>query len=347
MKPSKIERGILSAVLILVGLSAVAAISVSCYFLIQAAGEDMSTESATSVYSLVVISFTITVALAAIIPYFISTNTIQSEADDAVNRATKEFDQKIISNKINNLRTDAHLSRMVGQRLRDQNICNWSVGWFYRSIKRYNKIIHSKQEYKELVFVCYLNSTKSILKMAQDAKKEKSVCNYIDNFIGPHESGRSLTRALDQNLIEAEEAEENYARLWRACKDTLDVKHQNETGLSEYNYNPSKIFGKDREIVNYYNSVIDLFNKVSIRILMEYSRLYRSGVVVGDRLSDLANDIESQSDNNDVAYKAVKRYYHNTKSNDRGVTFNSELDRIDYFLTKLIDQVRSPAGPFS
>jgi len=100
-------------------------------------------------FELIITSLTIMFASSIIVPKFMLKleveNAVKEELDDKINKRIDEIFEKRIIEKMNAeiLKTDAHLSRMIALFLtkdNDEKYEIWSIGWCFRSLKRYQKL---------------------------------------------------------------------------------------------------------------------------------------------------------------------------------------------------------------
>jgi len=220
----------------------------SGYIVFTAEGEGLN-EAAT--FSIVLASITLNIALATLIPYFISDSKIKNESERAARvevsglesrildtgtdldelRKSYNSDIELLEKRISgnrdlgqedNWSVDAHLSRMVAYFLYKERDFMWSIGWAARSLKRYIKLIeHDRREYAKYAefFVFNLKVIEqSVYEIVAEAKKGQS----------PELSLEASIRAVMKKNIVANQSHVfeqggRYRPVLRAFKDVLDA----------------------------------------------------------------------------------------------------------------------------
>lgn len=222
-KKEKLYFSILLAVLILLIFTIIANFFTYLFY----GNIFLTTESGT--YSIVLTALAILVSGTFIMPKLILENEVEAEvkryAEEEIQKKTSECIGSEISKVKNELnKTDAHLSRMISFFLTN-DFSVWSIGWAFRSLKRYIKL-DSKQiglnEYYD--FINFINT--GII--------EKSKCSLSANK-------DNLGEIWNKCKNEADNAKDiNYRPTLRAVKDIVDfiydVEVFSKSGFSDDQY---------------------------------------------------------------------------------------------------------------
>ena len=152
---------------------------------------------------------------------------LEEYAKENVKQMVDERFQERIKDTQNELhRTDAHLSRMVAFQLHE-NYPVWSVGWAYRSLKRYKNLNSKKTgfiEYRDFIRFLEEGVIASSIKKFHDEVAEKFQSEHL--YESYHRDMFPLASA--QHVLEEEEAkakEENLRPALRAVKDISDFEY--------------------------------------------------------------------------------------------------------------------------
>ena len=152
---------------------------------------------------------------------------LEEYAKENVKQMVDERFQERIKDTQNELhRTDAHLSRMVAFQLHE-NYPVWSIGWAYRSLKRYKNLDSKKTgfiEYRDFIRFLEEGVIASSIKKFHDEVAEKFQSEH------PYESyhREMFPLASAQHILEEEATkakEENLRPALRAVKDISDFEY--------------------------------------------------------------------------------------------------------------------------
>lgn len=143
-------------------------------------------------------------------------NAVIEYAEKAIQEKAKNcIDEKIQDAKNDNFKTDAHLSRMIAFGLTER-FPVWSIGWGFRSLKRYIKLDASKigfEEYKD--FVVFI----------QTGIIEKSSDVFLESFNADEENDYSpLFKKIKDEAIRAQE-KNVFRPSIRTIKDIADFEY--------------------------------------------------------------------------------------------------------------------------
>ena len=152
---------------------------------------------------------------------------LEKYAKETVKKTLDEHFQERIKSTQNELhRTDAHLSRMVAFQLHEEYPV-WSVGWAYRSLKRYKNLDSKKTgfiEYRDLIRFLEEGVIASSIKKFHDKVAEKFQSEHL--YESYHRDMFPLASA--QHVLEEEATkakEENLRPAIRAIKDIVDFEY--------------------------------------------------------------------------------------------------------------------------
>ncbi|MBD5406573.1 MAG: protein-glutamate O-methyltransferase family protein [Treponema sp.] len=160
---------------------------------------------------------------------------LKKEVEEGLEKYAKEtakktvdehFQERIKSTQNELYRMDAHLSRMVAFQLHE-NYPVWSVGWAYRSLKRYKNLDSKKTsfiEYRDFIRFLEEGVIASSIKKFHDKVAEKFQSEHL--YESYHRDMFPLASA--QHVLEEEEAkakEENLRPALRAVKDISDFEY--------------------------------------------------------------------------------------------------------------------------
>ncbi|MDE6245997.1 MAG: protein-glutamate O-methyltransferase family protein [Treponemataceae bacterium] len=166
---------------------------------------------------------------------FIPKVLLKKEVEEGLEKYAKEtakktvdehFQERIKSTQNELYRMDAHLSRMVAFQLHE-NYPVWSVGWAYRSLKRYKNLDSKKTgfiEYRDFIRFLEEGVIMSSIKKFHDKVAEKFQSEHL--YESYHRDMFPLASA--QHVLEEEEAkakEENLRPAFRAIKDIVDFEY--------------------------------------------------------------------------------------------------------------------------
>lgn len=179
-------------------------------------------------FSLVLSGLAIFVTGTIIIPKFLLEhevkNAVEEYAEKSIQEKAKEcVDSKVQEAKNDNLKTDAHLSRMIAFALTEK-FPVWSIGWAFRSLKRYIKL-----DAKKVGFAEY----RDFIEFIQAGIIEKSSKIFLDNF--DTENEKDYTTLFKKISIEATNANEKnvFRPAIRAIKDISDFEYMVIKGKSK------------------------------------------------------------------------------------------------------------------
>ena len=166
---------------------------------------------------------------------FIPKVLLKKEVEEGLEKYAKEiakktvdehFQERIKSTQNELYRMDAHLSRMVAFQLHE-NYPVWSVGWAYRSLKRYKNLDSKKTgfiEYRDFIRFLEEGVIASSIKKFHDKVAEKFQSEHL--YESYHREMFPLASA--QHILEEEETkakEENLRPALRAVKDISDFEY--------------------------------------------------------------------------------------------------------------------------
>ena len=166
---------------------------------------------------------------------FIPKVLLKKEVEEGLEKYAKEtakktidehFQERIKSTQNELYRMDAHLSRMVAFQLHKEYPV-WSVGWAYRSLKRYKNLDSKKTgfiEYRDFIRFLEEGVIMSSIKKFHDKVAEKFQSEHL--YESYHRDMFPLASA--QHVLEEEEAkakEENLRPALRAVKDISDFEY--------------------------------------------------------------------------------------------------------------------------
>lgn len=152
---------------------------------------------------------------------------LEKYAKETAKKTVDEHFQERIKDTQNELhRTDAHLSRMVAFQLHEEYPV-WSVGWAYRSLKRYKNLDSKKIgfiEYRDFIRFLEVGVIASSIKKFHDKVAEKFQSEH--SYESYHRDMFPLASA--QHVLEEEATkakEENLRPALRAVKDISDFEY--------------------------------------------------------------------------------------------------------------------------
>lgn len=292
---------VMGIALIVLCISTLTLIIFSIYTLssLAAAAEytDKVYENPVSTYALVLTSFALSVSLGAIIPYFISTSTIRSEAKAAVGAETRDLGHNIRKIEVKLDSADAHLSRMTGYQIKGgRSTAIWSVGWSYRSVKRYSRVISEKPHYIQHLVTSYSHIVHALNVTLEGLDAQASDSDAVERAVCER-FGVPLTDPID--TTEKEEREDQLQRIYRACKDAMDSLIMYESKDISY---PWEYADEKSRIERYHEDVIKPFCTLCISVIVrnerESSPLDRTRIV---------NKLSRTADYKDECYKRFSR----------------------------------------
>jgi len=328
-------RFILLVALAAISLSALMAIGVAASLLLEVQDnitrENLATaaDSPAVTYSMVLTSFVITVALSSIVPYFISTTTIRSESRKVLEEEGIKVDQAIVDNR----RTDAHLSRIIGWTLANLENPTWSIGWSFRAIKRYNKVLHLKPHYVELVTISYSDVVKSINVISTKA----NTLIKADELPATEALEIAFGLKLDNDSKRDYQASprERVDRIERACKDAIDSLHEYESQIVDYS-----VFPNQGVNLNDFINSISPFLTLSISLLVCSSLTTEYTGELTSRLRRLSSVIKSRSDYPNKIDEYISRLDVDSYLSDNNSRMLSK-EELDEKLVELNDNLKS------
>ncbi len=161
-------------------------------------------ENDNGVLSIVIAALTLVVATSILVPQFVLKNKIREEIDEMVpNMVAKQIDEKIKDLRIEYASVDAHMSRMNSHFLLEKNRYFWSLGWAFRSLKRY--ITTKNLKYEELLK--YVNDTAEKIMVGLYELLEKGIKSHCNNSFNSDRIDNKCTPKLKNiftNIIKNE-----------------------------------------------------------------------------------------------------------------------------------------------
>lgn len=144
---------------------------------------------------------------------------VLEEMENTVKERVEHECQKYIEQKFSTVsneqhRMDAHLSRMISFLIRDDYPL-WSIGWAFRSLKRYKELSSDKVGLSEYIdFVNFLSETIIV----------KSKNSFFDNIEKTNDLNKAIVIGLKNEADKS--CEENFLRpAIRAIKDIVDFEY--------------------------------------------------------------------------------------------------------------------------
>ncbi|WP_421879793.1 hypothetical protein [Marinoscillum sp.] len=170
-------------------------------------------------FGLILAGITITLASSIIIPKITLEKDVKEEVAKGFDEAVLKFRGEIEESYHKDLyRTDAHLSKMIAFFLfQDQPI--WSIGWTFRSFKRYVKLGISSKNRKDL------NTYKEFAFFLSDNLKRAESC-FFDSLGNDIDSRDTLHQRIKDRIynVEAKYETNESDLILRTCKDVLDFE---------------------------------------------------------------------------------------------------------------------------
>jgi len=288
-------------------------------------------DAATS-FGLIITSMTIMFASSIIVPKFMLKqevdNAVEEKINDNINKQIDDKFEKQFKEKMNLeiLKTDAHLSRMIALFLtkdNDEKYEIWSIGWCFRSLKRYQKLenvgIDIYNDLIKLIGVVFKNinnvfNTK-ITGYLQEKEKE------IDN-IQSEEFFKYVRQAIETGSIG--EKEDKYQTAFRAVKDAVDFDFDIDIQKEKHGESP---------LVDEFKNISEN-NSIFIKILLTaytISYMEDKGIKSDENKNTLRQRIENPIFND--MYK-ITSFSESNKSVDKDVrkkfqnSFNNLLSKL-------------------
>lgn len=168
-------------------------------------------------------------AISFAIPSFISKQQIKDIVKDYL---VKDYKEDVETRADNLLRTDAHLSRMIGFLLLKNHYYYWSIGWGFRALKRYKNIPGDYQKiYREF--------------------HEMTLHNIILRSIQSRGDDCCADIIYDESNSNRKNEEVQRIKI-RAIKDFVDFEYEIYSLESKQNYAKElrSNFGKDLDLIH-------------------------------------------------------------------------------------------------
>ena len=210
---------LLFVVLMIIGVTIMTAVS---FYKILSAKEQVPVEvSVLGVeFTLLLTGLTVFIAGSILMPKVLLEHEVQEAveryaADEIQNKAKTCVDSKVQDAKNDNMKTDAHLSRMIAFGLTEK-FPVWSIGWAFRSLKRYVKLDAKKIGFKEY---------RDFIEFIQTAVIEKSSNIFLSSFDIENESDYSaLFEKIRDEALKSNE-KNVFRPSIRAIKDIADFEY--------------------------------------------------------------------------------------------------------------------------